>query len=75
MYKISQVRFYGDGDARNYPVGITQAQLNNKNQGLFNNAVHMLNIAIEAPVGTDITVVRKVKIYNELQAKKIIKDL
>jgi hypothetical protein len=71
MYKISQVRFFGDGDERNYPAGITQAQLNNKNQGLFNNAVHMLNIAIEAPVGTNITVLRKVKIYNELHQAEI----
>ena len=65
MQKIDQIRFYGDGNINNYPAGITQAQLSNIDQGIFNRFVHMLNICVEAPQGTIMHIFRTIKIYNE----------
>ncbi len=65
MQKIDQIRFYGDGDARNYPSNITFNQLSDKTYGIFNRYVNMLDIAIEAPQGTLITIVKTVEVLNE----------
>jgi hypothetical protein len=59
------VRFYGDGDARNYPVGITFSQLSDTARGILDRFTHMLNISVEAPQGTKMTIVKEITVLNE----------